>query len=33
MKISDFLRKEAVCTDLKSETKEEVISEMVGDVS
>ncbi|MDE1920363.1 MAG: PTS sugar transporter subunit IIA [Candidatus Omnitrophica bacterium] len=30
MKISDFLRKEAVCTELKSETKAEVILEMVG---
>ncbi|MDE2222561.1 MAG: PTS sugar transporter subunit IIA [Candidatus Omnitrophica bacterium] len=30
MKISDFLRKEAVCTDLKSETKADVILEMVG---
>ena len=29
MKISDFLRKEAVNTDLKSETKLDVISEMV----
>ena len=29
MKISDFLRKEAVCTDLKSETKVDVITEMV----
>ena len=29
MKISDFLRKEAVNTDLKSETKMDVISEMV----
>ena len=29
MKISDFLRKEAVSTDLKSETKVDVISEMV----
>ena len=30
MKISDFLSKEAVCTDLKSESKSEVISEMVS---
>ena len=29
MKISDFLSKEAVCTDLKSETKVDVIGEMV----
>jgi mannitol/fructose-specific phosphotransferase system IIA component (Ntr-type) len=29
MKISDFLCKEAVNTDLKSETKVDVISEMV----
>ena len=29
MKISDFLNKDAVCTDLKSETKVDVISEMV----
>ena len=29
MKISEFLRKEAVCTDLESETKVDVIAEMV----
>src|ERR1700691_2070124 len=30
MKISEFLRKEAVCTDLKSESKMDVIVEMVS---
>ena len=30
MKISDFLHKDAVCTDLKSETKVDVITEMVA---
>jgi len=29
MKISDFLHKEAICTELKSESKPDVISEMV----
>jgi PTS system nitrogen regulatory IIA component len=30
MKISDFLHKDAICTDLKSEVKVDVISEMVA---
>jgi fructose-specific phosphotransferase system IIA component len=30
MKISDFLHKDAICTDLKPDVKVDVISEMVG---